>query len=382
MELVNKSRLPMEVTTVLDRRGREHLLLVAKATYRFGKEGRSPELAPEAHPIAYTDTFVGELGLSAPVYESDFSLKKHRCDVILDATAHSPGGRVVGELEVSARVGSMTKQFLVVGDRTWQRGLSRVTPSRAEPFTSMPLHYGRAFGGSQRLLPDDALDVYPANPVGRGFCSDPNARIVDALPMPNTESLHARLRAPNDAGRPLAFGPVGRHWHPRKTHAGTYDANWRANIFPFLPEDFDEAFFQCAPADQQIDFIQGGEEVLLKHLSPDHPVIAFALPRPNLKIQLLSTARQAVELCPRVDTVFIEPEQRRFTLVYRASLPLDRRGLFGIRTIAAGPVCMQWWKSQVLGTGDCGCGGDSDKDGEPEQDVSGLSLAEREALEP
>lgn len=381
MELINKSRLPMEVTTALDKSGREHLVMVAKATYLFGDEIRPPELAQECHPIVYSDIFVGEPGLSAPIYESDLSLSKRRCDVILDATAHAPEGRPVTELDVAVRVGPLFKQFLVVGDRVWQRGLSRVSPSRPQAFSSMPLHYGRAFGGSLVPRPDGVPDSYAANPVGRGFCSDPRADIVDEMPMPNTEEIHGRIGAPNDSARPLSFGPIGRHWHPRKDYAGTYDAHWRAEVFPLLPEDFDETFFQCAPPDQQTDFIQGGEQVELRHLVSGQPRIAFKLPKPDLALKLLYESQTALELRPRVDTVFIEPDQGRFTLVYRATVALDRRGLFGIRTIAAGPVCKRWWNAQVLGTADCGCGGDSDKDEGPEE-TEELSLQEREALQP
>lgn len=362
MELVNKSRLPMEVTTALDKSGREHLLMVAKATYRFGDGSHLPELAKESHPISYTDAFVGEPGLSAPRYEADLALSKKRCDVIVDATAHAPEGRPVTELDVAVRVGSLTKQFLVIGDRTWQRGASRVAMSRPQPFTSMPIHYGRAFGGSPRHRSADEQDTYLANPVGRGFCSDPRADIVDQMPLPNTEDAHNRLSSPNEQARPLSFGPIGRHWHPRKDYAGTYDARWRADVFPLLPDDFNEAFFQSAPADQQIDFIQGGEEVALRNLVPGKPLVTFKLPKPDLALKLLYTSHRAIELTPVVDTLFIEPEARLFTMVYRTALPLERRGLFGISIVAAGPVCKRWWKSKVLGTGDCGCGGDSEND--------------------
>jgi hypothetical protein len=374
MELVNKSRLPLEVTTALDKSGREHLVMIAKATYRFGDPSRPPELVEESQPIAYTDTFAGEPGLSAPLYESDLARTKKRCDVILDATAHAPEGRPVTELDVAVRVGTLSKRIRVLGDRVWQRGASRLTTSAPREFTSMPLHYGRAFGGSPRHRPSEEQDTYRANPVGTGYCSNPRADVVDQMPLPNTEDIHGRISSPDALARPLSFGPIGRHWHPRKDYAGTYDARWREDVFPLLPDDFDEAFFQAAPADQQIDFIQGGEEVVLQNLVPDRSLVSFKLPRPTLLMKLLYASHHAVELTPGVDTLFIEPEHQRFTLVYRTAVALDRRGLFGINLIAAGPVCKRWWKSQVLGSEDCGCGGDSDKDegGEDEPEAPPL----------
>ena len=45
----------------------------------------------------------------------------------------------------------------------------------------------------------------------------------------------------------MAFGPVGRSWQPRIRWAGTYDQKWMDEKFPFLPEDFDERYYQCRP---------------------------------------------------------------------------------------------------------------------------------------
>ncbi|KFE67598.1 DUF2169 family type VI secretion system accessory protein [Hyalangium minutum] len=376
MELVNKSRLPLEVTTALDKGGKEHLLLVAKATYRFGEGRRMPERVEESLPIAYADTFIGEPGLSSPLYEADMAMTKRWCDVLVDATAHAPEGRPVKELEVAVRVGTFEKQFLVVGDRVWQQGLLRVSASTPEPFTSMRIHYGRAFGGSPKLSSKEGQETYLSNPVGRGYCPDPRAHIVDQMPLPNTEDAGQRVTSPSAQVQPLSLGPIGRSWNPRSAYAGTYDARWREHVFPLLPEDFDEAFFQAAPPDQQIDFIRGGEPVVLRNLVPGEPHVTFKLPRPELVVRLLYASHRTIELSPVVDTVFLEPDAKRFTMVYRTALPLDRRGLFGISLMAAGPVCKRWWESKVLGTEDCGCGGDSSKDETP------ASLMDMEELEP
>ena len=51
----------------------------------------------------------------------------------------------------------------------------------------------------------------------------------------------------------MSFGPMGRGWPGRIEYGGTYDQNWIDNIFPFLPPDFDDRYFQMAPPDQQID---------------------------------------------------------------------------------------------------------------------------------
>ena len=369
MEIVNKSNLPAEAFSALDKSGREHLVIVAKATYRFGPD-RTVELAADAHrPIAATDVFVGQPGFSAPIYEADFVHRKQSCDVLVNATAHAPGGRAVTELRVALRVGDFTKRILAVGDRVWKKGAFGVSATRPEPFIRMPLHYGRAFGGSpaKKLGQDGSAqeDTYFANPIGTGYSSDPSADILDGMPLPATEDVNDRISAPNGKYRPLALGPIGRHWDPRRKYAGSYGASWRSEVFPFLPDDFDEAFFQAAPPDQQIAFPRGGEVVALHHLIEGRTLAQFELPAPNLSVKVLFTSRRAETLQTVVDTLFIEPESGLFTYVYRASTPLDRRGVHSVKLVATGPVCEQWWKSKVFGLEDCGCGGDPEKDPVP-----------------
>lgn len=368
MELINRSRLPMEVFTALDKAGRERLVILAKATYHFGAGG--PPVLSDVHaPIAVTDVLGDPEALPVPLYEADLVPMKRRCDVLVDATAHAPAGRPVTELPVGIKVGALSKQFLAVGDRVWKRGALSTSATRPQPFTSMPLHYGRAFGGSpRRKAKDGALqqDTYLANPVGVGYAPDASDDIVDGMPLPSTEDFHDRVTSPTGAYRPLALGPIGRHWTPRTRYAGTYDDEWRQNVFPFLPSDFDDAFFQCAPPDQQIDFPEGGEPVALHHLVPDRPLVTFELPRPDLVVKVLFTTQTAEELTPVVDTVFIEPDKGTLTYVYRASVKLEKRGVFGVKIVAAGPVCKKWWSAQVLGTEDCGCNGEGDSEVGPD----------------
>ena len=364
MELVNQSGLPLELTTAFDVSGREHLLIVAKATYHFDTEGGVA--AAEQHvEVAFGDVFVGEPGSSAPRYEADTALRKARCDVIVDATARAPGQQPVTELEVGLQVGPMNKQLLAVGNRVWQKGALRVSASAPTKFTEMPLDYGRAFGGRVPQAKADGTmqyDTYEANPVGAGYSSDARANAVEGMPLPNVEDIGVRVSSPSDQVPPRSFGPVARGWAPRRDHAGSYGTRWHESERPLLPSDFDERFFQCAPPDQQIDFPTGGEQVGLRHLVADHPVVVFDLPAPELLVKVLHSSNRASELTAVVDTLFIEPDEMRFTYVYRASMPLDRRGVFGIQLVAAGPICDRWWSSKVFGTSDCGCGGNAADD--------------------
>lgn len=81
----------------------------------------------------------------------------------------------------------------------------------------------------------------------------------------------------------MALGPLGRHWQARVGFAGRYDDAWLAERFPFLPADFDERYFQSAPADQWTDHLRGGEEVLLLNLTGEERA-AFRVPRREVPV--------------------------------------------------------------------------------------------------
>jgi hypothetical protein len=50
------------------------------------------------------------------------------------------------------------------------------------------------------------------------------------------------------------FGALNKAWAPRLALAGTYDDAWLSQRHPYLPKDFDFAFWNGAPVDQQIAF--------------------------------------------------------------------------------------------------------------------------------
>ena len=98
---------------------------------------------------------------------------------------------------------------------------------------------------------------YPTNHAGVGYHEYLDAEFIDGKPLPNTEETGRRITDPRGKYKPMAFGPIGRAWQPRPKYAGTYDEKWLDEVFPFLPADFKEDYYQAAPADQQIDYPQG-----------------------------------------------------------------------------------------------------------------------------
>lgn len=355
MEIINGTPFRLEATQATEKSGHAVLVIMCKGSYAFpAEEGGALLPAAQQMPILASDLFDGEPGLSTPLFESDYATRKRRCDIVVRATAHAPQGRPVRELDVAFRVGSCEKWAHVVGDRRWQMGLVGLTPSDAEPFTAMPITYGRAYGGSSEVRGEPY--AHPANPVGCGYAGPRGEANLYGQPVPNIEQPGDPVAHIGGDYRPWSFGPIGRSWQPRLPLAGTYDDYWKDEIFPLLPGDFDDGYFQCTPPDQQIDHPRGGEEVRLLNLHPTRPHIHFRLPALDMPMAVLDRKRRLTLLEPVVDSVVLDAETERLIVVWRAQYPL-RRSLRELELVAAGNVCKRWWKSRVLGTEDCGCGG-------------------------
>ncbi len=314
-------------TMGLDKEGRESLVVCMKGTYSLPRNGQAPELLPEQLPLVEADQFSGEPGLSAPVYESDFAPVKPRCDILLTGSAYAPDGKPAARVPVALQFGPMKKSFVVVGDRVWKNHLLNIKPGPPMPFLRMPISYDRAFGGVDDSRKDPKkVRVVPENPVGVGYHHYLDGSSVDGKPLPNTEELGRPVKRPDKIYRPMAFGPIGRGWQPRALLAGTYDRNWQDNIFPFLPPDFETDYFQAAPPDQQVPHPSGGEPVILINLTPSGRQ-GFVFPAINLMAWFFLKNGEEKERRLVVDTVMLEPDQERFSVTCRTSLPLQRNML-------------------------------------------------------
>jgi hypothetical protein len=343
MELINSTRMVAGYTMGLEPSGRELLVVVVKGTFQIPNNGEPVGLANEQLPLVMADTFTGEPGFSAPVYEVDFAPRKHRCDVLLNGSAYAPGGRPTTRVEVGLRVNGMSKTFAVVGNRHWQSGVRGVTASAPEPFTVMPISYDRAFGGVDNRHEDPSQHAaFMRNPVGVGFHRDPRAESVDGAPMPNTEESNRMIASPDSQSTmPMAFGPIGRSWEPRYKYAGTYDDAWLEDHFPFLPPDFDEQYYQAAPLDQQVPYPQGGEEIVLVNLLP-RAEVSFTLPVFDAPIHFFPDKGEREDGRLLLDTIVLEPDGQQLMLTWRATRPL-RRNMLEVAQVVIGKKSQAWW---------------------------------------
>ena len=347
MELLNATKMHAAYTMGMQPDGRELLVVVIKGTFVIPLHGEKPALCDEQVGLIEADVFTGEPGFSAPLYESDYAPVKPRCDVILNGSAYAPGGHPTERVTVSLSIGQVRKGFDVVGDRFWRRDVFGFTPTQPQLFTVMPISYDNAFGGVDYLNPDPGKrDAYLWNPVGKGFCPKSNA-YIEAKAVPNTEQSGRPIGSPAGSYRAMSFGPIGRAWQPRPQYAGTYDQNWIDTVFPFLPDDFDDRYYQCAPEDQQTDYLRGGEELVLENLTPQG-YVRFKLPAVELPVTFYLKSYEGVERAAMCDTLVIEPDLERFTMLWRASLPL-RRNMFEVAQVVTGRMPRGWYRARDLG---------------------------------
>lgn len=345
MELINATRMTAGYNMGLEPSGRELLVVVIKGTFVLPKPGEQVRLHDAQLPLIMADTFTAEPGFSAPVQEIDFAPRKHACDVLLTGHARAPAGRQVTRLRAGLRVGPMEKVFDVVGDRVWQAGLTGISASAPKPFTEMPVSYDRAFGGSDRYNEDESEhDAFLPNPVGRGWHKHLKNAWVDGTPLPNIEELGKAVSFPSDKYRPIALGPLGRGWPQRARYAGTYDDHWLADVFPFLPQDFDERYYQAAAQDQQLALPKGPVEAVLSGFFADG-VRQFVLPYFEPPVQVFPKRAERETSAAMLDTIAFEPDLERFTMTWRVARPL-RKGLHEIAQVVVGTKGREWWQQR------------------------------------
>ncbi|PTL77833.1 DUF2169 domain-containing protein [Vitiosangium sp. GDMCC 1.1324] len=303
--------------------GVDTLYVVVKATFDLRQDRLS--IARKQCPLVMADEYWGEPGASSLKYANEAHLLKPGTDVVVVGEAHAPRGRPVETCLVSVKVGPLHQVVQVFGDRTWRGGLLSPTASAPEPFITMPLVYERAFGGTHELEGGQVL-AEPSNPVGQGFRGKRSAREMVGQALPNLEDPRHLIGGISDTPAPVGWGPVAPAWMPRKAYAGTYDEQWKARRAPYLPLDFRPEFFQVAPPPLCASKgLKGGELVELINLSPDGPQ-RFALPRCELDVTV-RIARRPTQPHMRMETVLLEPGERRLILTWRGAVECDKRSL-------------------------------------------------------
>ena len=326
---------PMPLTA---KNGATFLRIVLKGGFEILRDGQL-RLAENQPDVVMEDMYWGEPGTSSVRYESDVILEKPATDLVINGQAHAPNGRPVAEMDVAVAFQQrLVKRLRVTGDREWRRGPLGWYRTSAVPFTTMPIVYDRAFGGS------DEKGSEPRNRNGTGYSSNFTSAYA-GMPVPNIELPDQLINSASDRPWPAGLGVISKHWEPRLTYAGTYDAAWLENKFPLLPHNFDNHFFHSVSRDQWIPRPRGRELVAIQGMTPDG-LLGFELPPCEIRLRLRYRDRvEAKYMAP--ETVLVEPEERRLVITWGASADIHGDP-FQLLTIEVG-------ETADGGRYDCGC---------------------------
>lgn len=226
----------------------------------------------------------------------------------------------------------------------------------------------------RKKLEDEALAEFPelpcpTNPFGKGFLASPHQLLIDRLELPQIEDpatpltprdLLQDVMALDKVPMPTGFTPWPRHARPRIDHAGPYPSglkDWQKDLEKqkraldlkkkqdvlvlrelerrSKPTPMRAGYYNSAPTALQWSQVTGDEDVTLTNLTKDG-TLYFRLPGKVLEAEL-DRGRGIERKDLTLDTLVIEPDERKVTLLWRTHYPIqdfDELGTY--------PQCVGW----------------------------------------
>lgn len=130
---------------------------------------------------------------------------------------------------------------------------------------------------------------------------------------------------PGAPGRPAGLGPIAPTAPARLAFLPRAHGDALRADPPLLPDDLDLRFFQCAPADQQVARLLGGEQMLLLGLHPAHPVMRCRLPAQHAYARLDGPGASGRDVPLVGDTLWIDAERGLAAVTFRGSVEVATR---------------------------------------------------------
>ncbi len=276
--------------------------LISKATYDIATDG---SLVPSGDPLPISpDPLETPFG----TFHGELFFKKAGADVCVLGTVRrrSP----VRELVLKLRVADLVNQLVVCGDRVWLPTGDRrrpLAPSRAQPFTEMPLGYDRAFGGVADYEGYPA--PWPDNPVGRGYYL--TAEQAREHPLPNIEPADGvRVGSWEDHPRVCGWGPYSMTGALRASTAVTVDPE-KMHV-----TNVDPSLFNNAHPDLVVPELTPGDMIDIEGMGDDP--VRVMIPKMLLRLQVSAGAHTS-EAMSRIDGVFLWLDARKVVITQRAN---------------------------------------------------------------
>ncbi|WP_413111685.1 DUF2169 domain-containing protein [Thaumasiovibrio sp. DFM-14] len=222
----------------------------------------------EQSPAIYShEQYMGEKGFSAISFDTDIVPQKKNTDILVLGRARSHAKRPVAEMQCQLLVdGHIDKTLRVVGERGWFQHARSAQVNSAAMFVERDISYSEAIGGEDGR-----------NRLGCGVADSLRLQLEQRVPSvfyPGED-----WSSDTSQVRVAGFGVLPIFFDARSRFAGTFDQAWQDWRRPLLPEDFNPAFYQSAPNDQQCNgFLQGGERIAVSGFSHEG-ILEFELPK-------------------------------------------------------------------------------------------------------
>lgn len=334
------------------------LSVLAKASYQITPEGLVALEQPEEIPFFEQDEYYGKMNpdLDAVKHESDLVAYKPMTDIVIHGEACAPAGKRAKFFDMGVSVAGLIHRIRVTGNRVLDCSNGKIRFSEPESFERMPLHFGLAYGGTDKFSDPEQPYSYPRNPVGKGFLVNPDPTSVHGLELPNLEDPSKLLDPGNlliqkwdrwmEAPVPRALGYTSRHSYPRYLMMGqTPDQALETNMAiqagkgGDVPPILNHQYFNGAPTGMRFPYLWGGETILLAYVDPENPQWSFQLPKQRPIVYLdLGRGTQGAETV--LHTVEIFPKEKKLTMVWRGSLYYA-----GLDSLKACADCKFWAES-------------------------------------
>jgi hypothetical protein len=314
-KMINQTPLPAHLHPHTDNAGRRLTLVISKATW-YIHSGRlaQPEKQigiykqPQHHCLGDFDldaaqrAALGKREQEKVIWlDHDLAPPKPRFDLMVAGYVTPPEGYRGLSIQATIQVKSRQAQVETHVPRFWLSGLIGYT---AEP--------------AGKRLHRTPMSYALADWSG-GFPLEAEGNHPQQLPWLQHPGVGAHRKRHDK--HPAGFGYWPENARHRQCHSGTFDEAWARDRKPGLPEDFDERFFNAAHPDLQwLHPLSPGTEIRLVHLAE---TAELTLRMPALELAAQATIADGTQLPPatlKPDTLIIEPDQQRMSLVQRTAL--------------------------------------------------------------